>query len=322
MAENPTSGSDQNKAHRHILLGGSDKNEPVWLDITAPGDEDIAFLAETYQLHPLTLQDCLQPDHLPKFEQLDTNNAFIIVRLYDQQCKNQPDSIQDVSNKIAIFIGQNYIITLHRAEYAFLEDVAVQLHEWSQKSKKSWTTAQALGRLLRECGASYIIPAQKIEDEIEYYESRIFLRAKTKDLLRSLYLLKRKISLFRRIILLSREPVTQSRSLYGGRHSQLFQDVADRQLELEILFDQLSENMSQLMNLYISLASQRTNEVMRVLTIFSVFFLPLTFIVGIYGMNFEFMPELGWQYGYPGVWVLMALVTIVVFFWFKARRWL
>lgn len=322
MAENLTSKSEPNNSHRHILLQAPDQNGPVWLDISAPDEEDIAYLSEMYHLHPLTLQDCLQPDHLPKFEQADTHSAFMIVRVYDPQCKNQPDSIQDISNKIAVFIGPDFIVTLHRTEYPFLEELALQLQEWSQNAKKGWTPAQALGRILRECGASYLLPAQKIEEEIEYFENRIFLRAKTKDILRALYHLKRKISLFRRIVLLSREPVNQSRLHFGHKHSQLFQDVADRQLELEILFEQLSENMNQLMNLYISLASQRTNEVMRVLTIFSVFFLPLTFIVGVYGMNFSAMPELSWEYGYPGVWVLMIFVTLVVLIWFKTRKWL
>jgi magnesium transporter len=88
------------------------------------------------------------------------------------------------------------------------------------------------------------------------------------------------------------------------------------------MFDVLSDNINHLLNVYFSAASQRTNEIIRVLTIFSVFFLPLTFIVGVYGMNFDFMPELRWRLGYPGVLLLMAAVTIVIFLWFKRRKWL
>lgn len=322
MAENPTSESEQNNIHRNILLHSSDGKGPIWMDITAPDENDLQYLASKYQLHPLSLQDCLQADHLPKFELTDTNSAFLIIRVYDTQCKSQPDTLQDLSNKIAIFIGPEYIITLHRLEHPFLEEVAFQLGEWSKTTRKPWSCAQVLGRILREAGESYLIPVHKIESELDYFESRIFLRAKTKDLLRSLYLLKRKILLFRRIILLSREPIHQARSIYGHKHTQLFHDVSDRQLELETLYDQLSDNMNQLMNLYISLASQRTNEVMRILTIFSVFFLPLTFIVGVYGMNFRVMPELEWEHGYKMVWGLMLMVTIGVFFWFKGRKWL
>jgi len=322
MAENPTSVSEQNNIHRNILLQSTDDKGPIWLDITAPDENDLEYLASKYQLHPLSLQDCLQADHLPKFELTDSNCAFLIIRVYDPQCKSQPDTLQDLSNKIAIFIGPDYIITLHRLEYPFLEEVAHHLEEWSIKEKKPWTCAQALGRILREAGSTYLVPVQKIESELDYFESRIFLRAKTKDLLRSLYLLKRKILLFRRLIQLSKDPISQSRNLFGHKHTQLFHDVSDRQLELETVYDQLSDNMNQLMNLYISLASQRTNEVMRILTIFSVFFLPLTFIVGVYGMNFRVMPELEWEHGYKMVWGLMLMVTIGIFFWFKGRKWL
>ncbi len=322
MAENPTSESDLNKSNRTILLQSPEKKGMVWLDITEPDEADIQYLTETYNLHPLTLQDCLQPDHLPKFEQTDPHCAFVIIRVYDTKCVSDPDTLQALSNKIALFIGPDYIISIHRSHFAFLEEVAHQLEEWSLGSKKQWSVAQVLGRVLREAGASYLIPVQKIESEIDYFESRIFLRSKIKDLLRSLYLLKRKISLLRRLVLLSREPVVQSKVLFGGKHSQLFQDVSDRQLELEIIYDQLFDNMNQLMNLYISLSSQRTNEVMRILTIFSVFFLPLTFIVGVYGMNFRVLPELEWRYGYAFVWGFMLLVTGGVFVWFRKRGWL
>jgi magnesium transporter len=93
-------------------------------------------------------------------------------------------------------------------------------------------------------------------------------------------------------------------------------------LHLETDTDDLHENIHQLLNIYISLASQKTNEVMRILTVFSAFFLPLTFIAGVYGMNFHWMPELHQKYGYPAVIILMALVTLIIFQWFKRKNWL
>ena len=84
--------------------------------------------------------------------------------------------------------------------------------------------------------------------------------------------------------------------------------------------DKVFENVNNLLNLSMSFASQRTNEVMKVLTLFSAFFLPLTFLVGIYGMNFEFMPELGKKWGYPAVLLLMVLITLVIYFWFKKKK--
>jgi magnesium transporter len=82
------------------------------------------------------------------------------------------------------------------------------------------------------------------------------------------------------------------------------------------------DEVNNLVNLFMSLSSQKTNDVMKVLTIFSVFFMPLTFIAGIYGMNFEFMPELRQKWGYPGVMVLMGIVTAFIYFWFKRKKWL
>jgi magnesium transporter len=93
-------------------------------------------------------------------------------------------------------------------------------------------------------------------------------------------------------------------------------------VKYDTLVEELHDSVSSLLNIYISLSSQRTNEVMRVLTVFSAFFLPLTFIVGVYGMNFSHMPELIHPYGYLGVWVVMLIVTILIFRWFKQKGWI
>jgi magnesium transporter len=99
-------------------------------------------------------------------------------------------------------------------------------------------------------------------------------------------------------------------------------DTRDLYVKFQNMCDALSENIHQLLSIYFSASSQKTNEIMRVLTIFSVFFMPLTFIVGIYGMNFDFMPELRWKLGYPAVMVTMVFVTVMIYFWFKRKKWL
>lgn len=307
---------------QQTLLDSNAQHNLRWIDITEPTPEQLHTLAEEFGLHPLTVQDCLQSDHLPKFEVTESDGTFIILRAFDFDFKGTPDNLQDLSNKIAIFTGTNYIITIHHKEYAFLETIADRLQEWSRKNQKTWSAQQVIGYIFREVYIQYREPARKLEQEIDYYESNIFLRKGNRDLLKSLYLIKRKALLFKRIIMLLREPLMQFKIHTGNKHGRLIQDITDRQLELEITYEQMLDELTQLLNLYISLSSQRTNEVMRILTIFSVFFLPLTFIVGVYGMNFNFMPELNWEHGYLGVWILMLLVTIVVFIWFRKRKWL
>ena len=100
------------------------------------------------------------------------------------------------------------------------------------------------------------------------------------------------------------------------------QDVKDQQLKMITLYNQILEDVNNLMNLYMSFSAQKTNDVMKVLTIFSVFFMPLTFVVGIYGMNFQFMPELSKKWGYPAVLILMVLITIFIYGWFRKKKWL
>ena len=108
----------------------------------------------------------------------------------------------------------------------------------------------------------------------------------------------------------------------GALDTTLMQDTQDLQVKVETLYQQLDGAATNLMNLYLSLNSQRTNEAMRVLTVFSAFFLPLTLIAGIYGMNFEYMPELTWKLGYPSVLVSMVVIAAGIYLWFKRKNWI
>lgn len=160
----------------------------------------------------------------------------------------------------------------------------------------------------------------KLAAEIDAIEDLIFLKNTKQSFTEALYFLKRQSTIGKKQLLLTREVLNGMQSHH--KLSPDLRDVIDLHGKLEMFYDQLIDDVSNLLTIYLSVASQKTNDVMKVLTVFSVFFMPLTFIVGIYGMNFQYMPELSQKYGYVGVWIAMITVSIVVGLWFKRKNWL
>lgn len=285
-----------------------------WLDIVAPSDEEFDEIAKKYKLHPELVNDCLQPDHLPKFERLD-NYSFLIFRIHNDNDKEAADSVQELTNKIAIFYSDNFLLTIHRKKQTIFDS----LKEAVIKSKCE-NSHELLSKLVAACLNTYDEPLKKLTKSVDYYEEIVFLRPKNAPLLKGLYYLKRKIDLLKQMLILSYDIIDNIDSKEQG--DVYTRNLRDQYVKFQNMFSSYSENIHQLLNIYFSASSQRTNETIRVLTIFSVFFMPLTFIVGIYGMNFEFMPELKWKFGYPGALLLMAAVTALIYIWFKRKKWL
>lgn len=182
------------------------------------------------------------------------------------------------------------------------------------------TTTQLVTNIIWYVLHSFEQPGYKLSEQVEFYESNMFLKTITPGMLHGLYFLKRKASTCKKIISLTEDVINCLRT--NQADSSALQDVKDLNVKLITMYDQTEEAVQNLLNIYISLSSQKTNEVVKVLTIFSVFFMPLTFIVGIYGMNFDFMPELKEKWGYPATLGLMAVVVIIIYTWFKRKKWL
>lgn len=287
----------------------------TWIDIVGPEKGELQEIALQYGLLEQSVQDSLQPDHLPKYERLK-NYTFSILRLYASDNDLEADTVQELTNKVAIFINEHYIITIHRKEWAALERINKEL---VQKGECE-TPLHVYIEIVRATLQSFEEPARKLTQSIEYYEEHVFLKDKKRPILKGLYFLKRKVDVIQRILLLSYDIIDQ---VDPEENSNAYtRDVRDLYVKQQSIFDSLSDNTNHLLNIYFSISAQKTNEIIRVLTIFSVFFLPLTFIVGIYGMNFEFMPELKWKMGYLGVYIIMAIVTISIYIWFKRKKWL
>lgn len=297
------------------LLASKKQNGFDWTDLSAPDDEEIKQVAEQYGLHEASIKDCMQPDHLPKHELFD-NYTFIIVRVLANNPPREADTIQELTNKVSIFVGTDFLITVHRAEQHLTNLVKTKQID----SGRCKSTSLLLNMLIREAILTFELPGIKLSQSLDDYEERVFLQQRKSPVLRGLYFVKRKIDVIRRLMLLSYEIVDNIDDTDNSDvHSR---DLRDLYIRTQTLFDNLSENTAQLLSVYFSIASQRTNEIMRVLTIFSVFFMPLTFIAGIYGMNFRFMPELEWYYGYPAVILVMVVMAAGIYYWFKRKGWL
>lgn len=286
-----------------------------WIDVENPTEEELQEIAVQFGLHRSSVIDSLQPEHLPKYEAIG-DIAFMIVRIYDTKAHREADTIQELTNKVAIYYSDKFVITIHRNPTDLIEQVQ-ERHVTTGHVK---TPADLLLRLIKALLKTYENPTHNLAEELDYYEAKTFLNQRMPPLIKGLYHLKRKATVCRRILRLSE--VIMAFLQQGGFQSTAVQDLKDLFVHLETQLDEISDGTNNLINTYLSLSSQRTNEVMRVLTIFSAFFLPLTFIVGIYGMNFEFMPELKETYGYPAVLAVMGLVTLTIYLWFRKKHWL
>jgi len=279
----------------------------TWIDIEKANKKELEVIASKYNLNYFLIKDALDIGHLPKYEQLNQHDFFIF-RAYTSNVRLNIDEIGEMSNKIAFFIFDDKLITIHRAHFPFLnleEEKDIKISEFFLK---------IVGCMID----SFKTPTLEISDKITEIEKTIFLKDYRAVLIEELYYIKTQSRILKKIISITEATILKSQDKY--KVSYIYQDIQDQLLNLLTVNEESVDNSSHLMNTYLSLSDQKNNEVVRLLTIFSVFFLPLTFIAGIYGMNFKFMPELDWKLGYAFALCLMAIVVVVIYLWFRRKK--
>jgi magnesium transporter len=286
-----------------------------WIDVCDPTEKEMERLSLEFKLNAHIVKDCMEPMHLPKFDIVENIN-FLIIRFYILQSDKKIATIQDLTNKIAIFYTDKFLLTVHKYEVFFLSEIYKRYISLGKCS----STEEIVTKILWYALETFDDPAQKLSEEVDVYENNLMIGKTDHSQIEALYYIKRQASIAHKILTLMQEPINHIRTI--PKDDPAMQDVRDQHLKMQTLFSQVLDDVNNLMNLYMSFSAQRTNDVMKVLTIFAAFFLPLTFIVGIYGMNFEFMPELSEKWGYPAVLLLMIIVTIIIYTWFKRKKWL
>lgn len=293
-----------------------------WIDVVAPEPGELEALAAEHQIHALAIQDCLEPEHLPKYENLGAV-TFVILRAFDEAAPPEADSVHKVTRKVALFFDAELLITVHRAPQGFLEEL-------KRKPPVPAARTDTLCELYVLAIANRVIdsfrrPLDDAEARIAAIEERAGqVRGRPVSFVHEVFHLKRRINAIRstsRHILETVKKLTAA----GAQHlppSPHMNDVRENAESLYFATDEVLEDANSLLALALAAADHESNQITKVLTIFAAFFLPLTFIVGIYGMNFDAMPELRWRYGYPLVLAGMAAISVSIYVWFRRKGWM
>jgi magnesium transporter len=294
----------------------------VWIEVEGLGDEKIIRqLGQLFTIHRLALEDVVNVHQRAKAELYD-DDYFIVMRTVEMQ-----DRLE--TRQLSLFLGRNYVLTFQEtASYCF-DPIRTRIREKGGRIRSSG--ADYLAYALMDAAIDNYYPIlEKYGEEIEALEDQVVIRpdrqfvTKIHEMKRDLLLLRRAVWPLREAInSLIREPaeiVTETTRVY-------LRDCYDHTIQLIDLMENYRDIAASLMDVYLSSVSNRLNEIMKVLTIFTAFFIPLNLIVGIYGMNFNTekspwnMPELNWHYGYPFVFCLMAGAALATFLYFRRKGW-
>lgn len=282
-------------------------NQFKWTDLGRPTQEELEMLTKEHNIDLHLLEDILEYGHLPKIEKVK-EYTFIILRAYTPSAKDNITAVGALTNKIAFFINETDLVTVHRADFEFLKNLT-----------DDYTSSEALMMdLINEILLTYDKPIEQQADKMDEFERAIFLKAGHSISIESLYYQKSKARISKKVLQLTQTVLNQI--TVKPELSSLLQDTKETTLSYLLQYDEVIEDANTILHSYMSVTAQRSNDAMKLLTIFSAFFLPLTFIAGIYGMNFDNMPELRWEYGYFITLGVMVVISIIILSWFKRKR--
>jgi magnesium transporter len=297
-----------------------EKPTVTWINIDGLHDVDvIEKIGKNFGLHALVLEDILHTDQRPKLEDFD-DYVFIIAKMlsYDEE-ENQLKAEQ-----FSLILGPNYVITFQERVGDVFEPVRERLRKGKGRIRKRPPDYLAYA-LIDAVVDHYFFILEKIGERVESLEEDLMTNPTT-ETLQMIHHLKRELISMRKSVWPLRELIGalergESR-LFEEKTTLFLRDVYDHTIQVIDTVETLRDMVSGMLDVYLSSVSNRMNEVMKVLTIIATIFIPMTFIAGIYGMNFEFMPELKWHYGYHLVWVIIIAIAIIMLFYFRRKKWL
>jgi magnesium transporter len=290
----------------------------VWIDLCGLGDEPVRRqLGEIFDIHPLALEDVVNVPQRPKAE------AYYQQHLVITRMAKAAESGLDVE-QVSLFIGPHYLLTIQEREGDVFDPVRVRIRAGKGLIRRSGPDYLAYA-LIDAVLDGYYPVLEQLGDRLQAIEERILHEIRPSSQ-RSIHRIRRDLLVLRRAVWPQREAigalVREDSPLITPKVRQYLRDCLDHAVQILDVIDTYRELASSLMDTHISTMGQRTNEVMKVLTIMASIFIPLTFLAGLYGMNFDYLPELHYTWAYPVLLGVMVLVAIGMLIFFRRRGWL
>lgn len=310
----------------HVLKGLDEMpptdngNSITWLDIDGLDDDAMIRAAgERFGLHPLLLEDVLNFDHRPKLEEYQ-DNLFVVCKMLSLDEETGGIEMEQVS----FVLSKGMLISFQEQPGDILEPIRERIRKNLGRVRKHGAD-YLLYALLDVIVDNYFLIVERVGERIQELERKVTVRPGNEDLLT--------IQEIRSLLITVNRYVTPTRELAGRLNtvqSELIEkgtrryinDLQDHTVYIADSINTFRDMLTNLENTYHAGVNMRMGQVMKLLTVISTIFIPLTFIVGIYGMNFDNMPELHWHYGYFGVMGMMLLISVVMLLWFRRKRWL
>ncbi|MCP9200627.1 magnesium/cobalt transporter CorA [Gramella sp. GC03-9] len=296
-----------------------DEDRITWFNVDGLSDvEEIKKLGEYYELHPLVMEDIVNTGQRPKIE-VYRDYLFIVAKMLYHKDGN-------IENEhISMIVGRNYLLTFQESNGDVFNPVRERL-ETATGRIRGRSADYLMFALLDSIIDNYFLVIDDMSDRIEKLEESLFVDKPNDNITIEIQELKRTILRIRRSVFPLREVVHRLEKLNNGliheKTINYIQDLSDHIIQISENIDIYREMIWGLMDLYMTTISNRMNEVMKVLTIMASIFIPLTFFAGIYGMNFEYMPELQWKYSYFVLLGIMVIIFFAMLYYFKRKKWL
>jgi len=297
-----------------------DEQAVIWVDMPEPTEADEQVLLNVFHFHPLTIEDCHENRHYPKVEEFP---GYLYLIVHGVRADTSPDHFNTI--ELDAFLGPNYVITYHHDEFRSINNVRQHLATSPTTCQRG--PAFLLHQIMDQIVDYYSPVLDDFDERIDQIEADIFqLNRPNNAVLEEIMDLKRGVLRLRRISAKQREVILRmSRGEFPLIDQQMlpfYRDVHDHIVRVTDLAESYRDLISGSLEAYLSVVSNRMNEIMKVLTIFSAIMLPLTFIAGVYGMNFDNMPELHSKFGYFTVLGIMLVVAVGMLIFFWKRGWL
>lgn len=304
-----------------MAAAAADARGAIWIDLDAPTQEEYKqVLVDTFHFHPLAIEDAIMDSHFPK---QDDYGSYLYLVFHTVRLGDQPMDI--ATEEIDVFLGPNYLVTMHDTPRRSIERLWNPEHHLVNGLARG--PAMLLYELLDSQVDTYIPIIDGFEAQLETLGDEIF-RRKINDqaLLDRLLTAKSSALRLHRILapqreLLGRLSVVDYQVIPAAARIY-YRDVYDHLARLADLADSTRDLASSTIETYLAQINNRMNEVMKVLTMLSAIFIPMSFVASVYGMNFHHMPELEWEYSYLVVWLIFAAIFIGMILFFRQRKWI